>query len=219
MRGRGRAPWLADEDAAGRERLEDAEGEGAVAAGVDGDEVGGGADRAEVVLGGDAIEPLAGGFVALDDLCQPGLIGERLEAATWPILLTPKWLRTRLKAAIVFCFAEGVADAEAGEAVGLREGAEADDVGAVDVDGGQGAGGRGLAVGLVEEEHALLRDAPRRSARCRRRATRCPSGCPGCRDRRCAGGRASPREEPAEVLAVGGIGDGQSPRRRLRRGS
>ena len=53
--------------------------------------------------------------------------------------------------------ADRVADARAGHAVGLGEGAEADDLRIGDVDRRRGAGRRELAIGLVEAEHGAGR--------------------------------------------------------------
>ena len=56
--------------------------------------------------------------------------------------------------------ADGIADTGAGEAVGLREGAEAQHARILDIERRQGALWRELAIGLVQAQQAVFRQAP-----------------------------------------------------------
>ena len=143
---------LADEDAAVGEGLEHGHGEGAVAAAIDGDEVGGRGDWRQAVVAGDGGDGVAACSDVGESGLQVGLVRQSGECGDLGLAVDPEMVAHLVEGADGLGFADGVAAAQAGQTVGLREGAEAQDIWAGDVQRRQRAGGRGFAIGLIEQQ-------------------------------------------------------------------
>ena len=136
-------------------------------------------------------------------------------AAAWAGPLTSKTLRTRPIVAHQLVRAQQVAHPQAGEAVGLAEGAHGghrpplgDERGGV-----VAVGGQVLEVGLVDHRKHAARAARRGTGRGRRRRPPRRSGCWGSRPRRSWCAASTSVEQGVEVVRPAG-GEGRGPDRR-----
>ena len=188
--------------------VEDAAGVGAVAAAVDGDEVGGGGQRRQAVLRGDRGEALPAGGDLGGDLGDPGAVGERGQRPGDGEAVDAEMVAHTVEGGDELGMAEGVADARAGHAVRLGEGAHADHPRLVRVERRQGVGGCEVGIGLVEAEDRAAGEA-------RDHLADAGAGMPAphrvvgiCQVNQWRGGLAGGEEQRLGVLGVVAVGDG-----------